>query len=75
MADRAARLAELTRLGEPEHPATSEASVIADDRLRLIFTHCHPALDPSPQVALTLRTLGGLTTAEAGPYTARGRGS
>ncbi|HLK02232.1 MAG TPA: sigma-70 family RNA polymerase sigma factor, partial [Streptosporangiaceae bacterium] len=63
-ADRAARLAELIRLDEQEHPTTSEASMIADDRLRLIFTCCHPALDPSAQVALTLRTLGGLTTAE-----------
>jgi len=64
VADRAARLAELIRLDEQEHPTTSEASMIADDRLRLIFTCCHPALDPSAQVALTLRTLGGLTTAE-----------
>jgi RNA polymerase sigma-70 factor (ECF subfamily) len=65
-ADRAARLAERVRLDEQGHPppATSEASMIADDRLRLIFTCCHPALDPSAQVALTLRTLGGLTTAE-----------
>jgi RNA polymerase sigma-70 factor (ECF subfamily) len=64
VADRAARLGELIRLDEQEHPAPSEASMIADDRLRLIFTCCHPALDPSAQVALTLRTLGGLTTAE-----------
>jgi len=35
-----------------------------DDRLRLIFTCCHPALYPEAQVALTLRTLGGLTTPE-----------
>ncbi|HMK29159.1 MAG TPA: RNA polymerase sigma factor [Terriglobales bacterium] len=35
-----------------------------DDRLRLIFTCCHPALNQEAQVALTLRTLGGLTTAE-----------
>lgn len=35
-----------------------------DERLRLIFTCCHPALSPEGQVALTLRTLGGLTTAE-----------
>jgi RNA polymerase sigma-70 factor (ECF subfamily) len=40
---------------EPELP---------DDRLRLIFTCCHPALRPQARVALTLRTLGGLTTAE-----------
>ena len=35
-----------------------------DDRLRLIFTCCHPALNPEAQVALTLRTLGGLATPE-----------
>jgi RNA polymerase sigma-70 factor (ECF subfamily) len=35
-----------------------------DDRLRLIFTCCHPALNTEAQVGLTLRTLGGLTTAE-----------
>ena len=35
-----------------------------DDRLRLIFTCCHPALNPEARVALTLRTLGGLTTTE-----------
>jgi RNA polymerase sigma-70 factor (ECF subfamily) len=63
-ADRAARLAELVRLDEQAHPAVSEATMIVDDRLRLIFTCCHPALDPSAQVALTLRTLGGLTTGE-----------
>src|SRR5579883_1451601 len=37
---------------------------IPDDRLRLIFTCCHPALAPQTQVALTLRTLGGLETDE-----------
>jgi RNA polymerase sigma-70 factor, ECF subfamily len=37
---------------------------VRDDRLRLIFTCCHPALAPAAQVALTLRLLGGLTTAE-----------
>jgi len=63
-ADRAARLAEIVRLDEQEHPASSAAPMIVDDRLRLIFTCCHPALDPSAQVALTLRTLGGLTTGE-----------
>jgi RNA polymerase sigma-70 factor (ECF subfamily) len=42
---------------EPEGP-------VEDDRLRLIFTCCHPALAASAQVALTLRLLGGLTTAE-----------
>jgi RNA polymerase sigma-70 factor (ECF subfamily) len=37
---------------------------IADDRLRLVFTCCHPALSPEARVALTLRTLGGLSTPE-----------
>jgi RNA polymerase sigma-70 factor (ECF subfamily) len=41
-----------------------EEGAVRDDRLRLIFTCCHPALDPGGQVALTLRLLGGLTTAE-----------
>jgi RNA polymerase sigma-70 factor (ECF subfamily) len=47
--------------GEPEAEAEPE---MPDDRLRLIFTCCHPALRPQARVALTLRTLGGLTTAE-----------
>ncbi|GAA2150111.1 RNA polymerase sigma factor [Nocardioides koreensis] len=38
--------------------------VVTDDRLRLVFTCCHPALAPEAQVALTLRLLGGLTVAE-----------
>jgi RNA polymerase sigma-70 factor (ECF subfamily) len=41
-----------------------EASAIPDDRLRLIFTCCHPALPMEGRIALTLRTLGGLTTGE-----------
>ena len=49
-----------------DDPALSEASAceIPDDRLRLIFTCCHPALNREAQIALTLRTLGGLTTGE-----------
>jgi RNA polymerase sigma-70 factor (ECF subfamily) len=54
------RLAELEALGGDE----SDVSGIPDDRLRLIFTCCHPALEMEARVALTLRTLGGLTTAE-----------
>lgn len=42
----------------------SQEDVVRDDRLRLIFTCCHPALAVGAQVALTLRLLGGLTTAE-----------
>lgn len=48
----------------PDEADEAEPDMIPDDRLRLIFTCCHPALDPKSRVALTLRTLGGLTTAE-----------
>jgi RNA polymerase sigma-70 factor (ECF subfamily) len=41
-----------------------ESMLLGDDRLRLMFTCCHPALPPEGQVALTLRTLGGLSTPE-----------
>ncbi|HYG96433.1 MAG TPA: DUF6596 domain-containing protein, partial [Solirubrobacterales bacterium] len=41
-----------------------EEGAVHDERLRLIFTCCHPALAPAARVALTLRLLGGLTTAE-----------
>ncbi|MEU9805702.1 RNA polymerase sigma factor [Mycobacterium sp. NPDC050853] len=47
-----------------EQPEPQEVGPVQDDRLRLIFTCCHPALSPEAQVALTLRLLGGLTTAE-----------
>jgi RNA polymerase sigma-70 factor (ECF subfamily) len=50
----------IQRIDEPNY----DASEIPDDRLRLIFTCCHPALAPEAQVALTLRTLGGLQTDE-----------
>src|SRR5208337_4066035 len=50
----------LTAVAEPD----LETSEIPDDRLRLIFTCCHPALASEAQVALTLRTLGGLETDE-----------
>ncbi len=42
----------------------ADTGAITDDRLRLIFTCCHPALAPNARVALTLRLLGGLSTAE-----------
>jgi RNA polymerase sigma-70 factor (ECF subfamily) len=45
-------------------PSESDESGVGDDRLRLIFTCCHPALALEAQVALTLRTLAGLTTPE-----------
>lgn len=47
-----------------ENEPSDEDDTVHDDRLRLIFTCCHPALATSAQVALTLRLLGGLTTAE-----------
>ena len=65
VADRAERLADLTRLdAQHEEPSMDDESTIVDDRLRLIFTCCHPALDMSARVALTLRALGGMTTGE-----------
>src|SRR5438445_4646430 len=57
--DRHAQAALLQARNEP-----AEEGDVPDDRLRLIFTCCHPALAPGVQVALTLRLLGGLTTAE-----------
>ena len=56
---------ELGRAGhETDDPAEADMTTLADDRLRLIFTCCHPALAPDARIALTLRTLGGLTTEE-----------
>ncbi len=57
--DRHAQAVLLHAKGEPV-----EGDAVRDDRLRLIFTCCHPALAAGVQVALTLRLLGGLTTAE-----------
>jgi len=57
--DRHAQAALLHAASEPV-----EEGAVRDDRLRLIFTCCHPALATGVQVALTLRLLGGLTTAE-----------
>ena len=59
-------LAAKTRLLEvPEAVEdTMDATAFPDERLELIFTCCHPALATEAQVALTLRTLGGLTTGE-----------
>lgn len=64
LADRAERLGELISLDREEGPPMNEDGAVADDQLRLIFTCCHPALDLHARVALTLRTLGGLTTGE-----------
>ena len=49
---------------EPDEPGGSDAESVEDDRLRLIFTCCHPALAPDAQAALTLREVCGLTTEE-----------
>jgi RNA polymerase sigma-70 factor (ECF subfamily) len=61
-ASREDRHAEAQRLQEQDEPEEEQA--VRDDQLRLIFTCCHPALAMAAQVALTLRLLGGLTTAE-----------
>ncbi|MFI5026021.1 MAG: RNA polymerase sigma factor [Solirubrobacterales bacterium] len=61
------KLEELRALEPPtatDDEEPEEQHVISDDRLRLIFTCCHPALAPEARVALTLRTLGGLATPE-----------
>ena len=56
---------ETTRLQPFVEPDVIEEPLeYPDDRLRLIFTCCHPSLNREGQVALTLRTLGGLTTTE-----------
>jgi RNA polymerase sigma-70 factor (ECF subfamily) len=63
LADRIGRLrviAELEAVPEDDE----EPSAVVDDRLRLMFTCCHPALAMEARVALTLKTLGGLSTAE-----------
>jgi RNA polymerase sigma-70 factor, ECF subfamily len=69
--DRHAQAALLQEHGEHAEPGDGPAGAGPmsewDDRLRLIFTCCHPALAPSAQIALTLRLLGGLET----PYIAR----
>lgn len=61
----AARATDITRLMEEDQEnRMAHAPEIPDDRLRLIFTCCHPALEEKTRVALTLRTVGGLTTRE-----------
>jgi RNA polymerase sigma-70 factor (ECF subfamily) len=65
--EHAPQLEALAALATPDdEPAAEEPmqTSVPDERLRLIFTCCHPALAPDAQVALTLRLLGGLSTAE-----------
>ena len=59
VADRA-----LPKLAEPDAGGEPEPTVFADDRLRLVFTCCHPALAEQARVALTLRMVCGLSTAD-----------
>ena len=65
----AAKLREVAAMSPPPEPGPvfgteTDHSGVPDDRLRLMFTCCHPALSLEARVALTLRTLAGLTTAE-----------
>jgi RNA polymerase sigma-70 factor (ECF subfamily) len=70
--DKQLKAVQLQAAGSPAVPAPEELVIaeltsegtVDDDRLRLIFTCCHPALATNVQVALTLRLLGGLPTAE-----------
>jgi RNA polymerase sigma-70 factor, ECF subfamily len=63
--DELAAIADLeARLSAPPADARLDAHDVEDDRLRLVFTCCHPALAPEARVALTLRTVCGLTTEE-----------
>jgi RNA polymerase sigma-70 factor, ECF subfamily len=68
------KLRELERLmpGQPDDPVDTS---LPDDRLRLFFTCCHPALSPEARVALTLRTLGGLSTPEVARAFLTGEGA
>lgn len=58
------RRAPLLIVPEAEEPTDGEPEAIPDERLRLLFTACHPALSREAQVALTLRVVGGLRTGE-----------
>lgn len=58
------RLRRLAPLVGDDEPPAEDGDAVPDDRLRLMFTCCHPALPLEAQVALTLRTLAGLTTPE-----------
>jgi RNA polymerase sigma-70 factor (ECF subfamily) len=62
--DELGRQAEIDASIRPDERVEEDEVAIEDDRLRLIFTCCHPALALDAQVALTLRTLGGLATPE-----------
>ena len=57
-------LAEIAERDRPDDEPPQDTGPVPDDRLRLMFTCCHPALSTEAQIALTLRLLGGLTTEE-----------
>ncbi|HWC24234.1 MAG TPA: sigma-70 family RNA polymerase sigma factor [Flexivirga sp.] len=65
-ANRAGKESSAAQLAEQQRPERwdEEVRTVVDDRLRMLFTCCHPALAPAAQTALTLRILGGLTTSE-----------
>jgi RNA polymerase sigma-70 factor (ECF subfamily) len=63
-ATEATKLQEVGTMMPPDSPRDHDPSGISDDLLRLIFTCCHPALPMEGRVALTLRTVAGLTTTE-----------
>jgi RNA polymerase sigma-70 factor (ECF subfamily) len=58
------KLAEVAIMNELERDGAAPVETITDDRLRLIFTCCHPALPVESRVALTLKTVAGLSTSE-----------
>jgi RNA polymerase sigma-70 factor (ECF subfamily) len=58
------KLEESARMSQPAPEEPEDESGISDDRLRLMFTCCHPALSMEARAALTLRSIAGLTTAE-----------
>ncbi len=72
-ASRDDRHAQSALLYERDGPDRDQELAVQDDRLRLIFTCCHPALAPPARVALTLRLLGGLTTGEIAARVRRAR--
>lgn len=60
----AEKLMEVARLGAADESEVGGSNDVPDDQLKLMFTCCHPALSLEAQVALTLRTLAGMTTTE-----------
>lgn len=64
LAAKTRELAALTRLDEGRADPEPAETAVTDDRLQLLFACCHPELDRNAQVALTLKTVGGLTTPE-----------